>query len=63
MTLSTRSARSSAREERADVKSAWAERSSGEGVLEEEGRERIRRYDVKRGLVVERAERTSLVEC
>jgi len=42
------------------VSSARAEMSSGDGVGEVVGKERMRRYEVKRGRVWERAERTSL---
>jgi len=58
-TEATRSARSSAREPRADSRSSRAEASSGEeGEVESE---RMRRYEAKRGRVDESCARTSLL--
>jgi len=54
-----RSARSSARDSRDDSRSARAEDSSGESAAEV--RERMRRYEVKRGRVDCSWERTSLL--
>lgn len=57
-TEATRSARSSAREESALSSSVRADMSSGE--VEDEARERMRRYDAKRGRMEEIWLRTSL---
>lgn len=57
-TESTRSARSSTREESAASRSVRAEASSGDVAAE--ARERIRRYEANRGRVEESWVRTSL---